>query len=173
MPVTGAAIAYVVAQHTGEPGVAYPFYDERFFSKDAVSAELRYANSDAQSDGDMVRVVVGTKVDRKNRNIRCDRVNVADGCEETDRGTLSWQDVAPEEDPGIVWVIVTKAKATIQVTYAGPTITEDRDPRDLHLPIPVETLFDIANDPRIDITTSQDAVDAAEGLEYWENRPVR
>ena len=41
------------------------------------------------------------------------------------------------------------------------------DPRDLDLPIPVDHLLAIATDPRVDLTTSQAALDAGAGLDFW------
>lgn len=79
-----------------------------------------------------------------------------------------WEDEEPEEDPGVVYVIVDKGDSSALLFYGGPAITGD--PRELDLPISVETLFDIANDPRVDVTTSAEAVDAAgAGLSFWQN----
>ena len=88
------------------------------------------------------------------------------GCVETDQGMLMWEDVAPESDPGVVYVLVNKGDTTALLFYAGPTITGD--PRELDMPISTDDLFAIANDPRVDLTTSQEAVDAGSDLPFWQ-----
>jgi hypothetical protein len=87
------------------------------------------------------------------------------GCVTTDRGTVIWEAEAPEEDPGNVGVAVTKGGTTVLVFQSGPAITGD--PRTLDLPISVADMFAIADDPRVDLTTSKDAVAAGAELPYW------
>lgn len=41
------------------------------------------------------------------------------------------------------------------------------DPRDQDLQVTVQDMVDIANDPRVNLTTTQAALDAGEHLEYW------
>ena len=84
----------------------------------------------------------------------------------TDRGTLIWEDAAPEEDPGNVGVAMTKGDVTVLVFQSGPAIT--RDPRELDLRISVEDMLGIAADPRTDLITSRRAVVAGEDLPYWD-----
>ena len=69
---------------------------------------------------------------------------------------------APEEDPGILTVVVEKGDRAVLVGYAGPTLTGD--PRDLDMPISVDDLFAIAHDARTDVTTSAEAVEAGRDL---------
>lgn len=85
-----------------------------------------------------------------------------DGCVTTDDGLLLWQEEAPEEDPGILTVVVEKGDRAVLVGYAGPTLTGD--PRDLDMPISVDDLFAIAHDARTDVTTSAEAVEAGRDL---------
>ncbi len=37
------------------------------------------------------------------------------------------------------------------------------------MPISTDDLFAIANDPRVDVTTSQEAVDAGADLPFWQD----
>jgi len=42
-----------------------------------------------------------------------------------------------------------------------------KDPRQLRLAISVDDMFDLANDPRVDLTTAQAAIDGGDALDYW------
>ena len=163
VPATPAALAWVAAQHVGRPQYATR---ERDFAgelgKGAVGTELRF-RAGGQDDGDMLVVAVGTTTPDE---LHCspDR-ELGGGCEATDRGTLIWEDAAPEEDPGNVGVAITKGDAIVLVFQSGPSIT--RDPRELDLAISVDEMFGIAADSRTDLTTSEQAVDEGEDLPYW------
>ena len=162
---TSRALAAVVAEHTGRPSSATRDTDAaEELGKDGVGVELRYSNHDQQSDGDMLVVAVGTGLDES--YLSCDRApEWLAGCVEMDGGVVRWEGDAPEEDPGDVYVIEPKEKGAVLMFYAGPRIL--KDPRDLDLPISVDDLLAIAKDPRVDVTTSQAAVDAGEDLDYW------
>ena len=86
-------------------------------------------------------------------------------CAATPRGTLLWERRAPGEDPGNVAVGVRKGRVTVLVYQSGPDITGD--PRSLRLPVTVSDMFAVAEDPRIDLSTSREAVDAGASLPYW------
>lgn len=160
-PTTARALAFVAAEHVGEPNSAEREHDAaEEFTSNAVGTELRYG-----PDGDMLVVAVG-------RGLRADALDCASeanqflaGCEETDAGLLLWEDEVPEEDPGGVYLVVEKGESAALLFYSGPSITAD--PRTLDMPVSVETLFEIANDPRVDVTTSQAAVDAGADLPFW------
>lgn len=162
-PATPAALAWVAAQHVGRPHSAGPERDiAGELGNGAVGAELRF-RAGRQDDGDMLVVAVGNKAPD---GIRC----AADqqtwgGCVVTHHGTLIWEDISPGEDPGNVGVATTKGNVTVLVVQSGPSIT--RDPRELDLPISVDTMFAIARDPRTDLTTSEEAVDEGKDLPYW------
>jgi hypothetical protein len=51
------------------------------------------------------------------------------------------------------------------VYQAGPDVTGD--PRELDLPISVDDMVALAEDPRVDVTTSAGAVAAGEDLGWW------
>ncbi|UMG91074.1 hypothetical protein [Nocardioides sp. TF02-7] len=158
-PVTPQALAFVAAEHAGEPDKAFPSSDLE--AEGAVGVELLYGTT-GEYDGDMLAVAVGPQDGPVDCTSQDDEF--LDGCEETDDGLLMWEDETFESDPGVVYVAVGKGDATVLVYYAGPTITEGEDPRDLDLPISVDDLFAIANDPRVDSTTSQEAIDGGADL---------
>ena len=162
---TARALAFVAAEHAGTPASAVRESDgaEEFKSK-GVGTELRY-DSDGEYDGDMLVVAVGHSLAPELSDCDDRATDYLAGCVETEQGTLMWEDQEPEEDPGVVYVIVDKVDSSALLFYTGPEIAGD--PRDSDLPISVETLFDIAGDPRVDVTTSAEAVDAGAGLSFW------
>jgi len=165
-PTTAAALAYVAAQHAGTPASATRERDAaEEFTTGGVGAELRYG-SDGEYDGDMLVVAVGEGLDEGLTDCDAESQWLA-GCVRTDLGVLMWEGEAPEEDPGVVYVVVDKGDTSALLFYAGPSITGD--PRDLNLPISTDILFAIANDPRVDLTTSAEAVHAGASLSYWHN----
>lgn len=166
-PTTARALAWVATQHVGEPESARREEDAaEELGRGAVGAELRFG-SGGEYDGDMLVVAVGEGLDPGLLDCGSEAVEGLAGCEETDRGTLLWEAAAPEEDPGVVYVAVPKGEATVLLFYAGPPITGD--PRDLDLPIPVDTLLDLAGDPRVDVTTSREAIEGGNGLSSWQD----
>lgn len=164
LPTTPQALAAVVADHVGEPDSATADQDlaEEFTGR-SVGAELRF-DSDGEYDGDLVAIAVGSGAKPEVRDCAGfgDRVS---GCAPVDGGVLAWEKQEPEEDPGVVYLVVPKGAATVLLHYAGPDITGD--PRKLDLPISVDDLRAIAADPRVDVTTSQAALDAGEKLPHW------
>ncbi|NHC24355.1 hypothetical protein G6553_14390 [Nocardioides sp. IC4_145] len=165
MPTTARALAFVAAEHVGTPSSATEESDAaEELGSDAVGTELRYG-SDGKYDGDMLVVAVGRGMDKTPSDCGVETSEYLAGCVETDQGMLMWEDVAPESDPGVVYVSVDKGDTTALLFYAGPPITGD--PRELDMPVSTDDLFAIANDPRVDVTTSQEAVDAGAGLPFW------
>lgn len=164
-PATPAALAWVAAEHVGRPHSAGPERDiAGELGHGAVGAELRF-RAVRQDDGDMLVVAVGNKAPD---GLRCPAdQRTWGGCVVTHHGTLIWEDAAPGEDPGNVGVAITKGNVTVLVFQSGPSIT--RDPRELDLPISVDTMFAIARDPRTDLTTSEEAVIGGEDLPYWDD----
>jgi hypothetical protein len=167
VPTTAQALAFVAAEHAGTPSSATGEKDaaEEFHSK-AVGTELRYG-SDGEYDGDMLVVAVGQGLDKTVSDCEAEANEYLAGCVETDQGMLMWEDVTPESDPGVVYVVVDKGETIALLFYAGPTITGD--PRELDMPISTDVLFAIANDPRVDEATSQEAVDAGADLPFWQD----
>ncbi|WP_279235515.1 chitosanase [Nocardioides sp. SR21] len=167
VPITPQALAYVAADHAGTPASASAESLDWFDAfEDPVIADLRYG-PEKNDPGDSLTITLGT-LDAETELVDCDTTEgwYTHHCVETDDGTLRWNTDDPEEDPGAVFALVPKSDGQIvMVAFAGPRLTQD--PRDVDLPVSVETLFDIANDDRIDVTTTQDVVDAGAELDYW------
>lgn len=163
-PVTARALAAVAAEHAGMPSSATREADAaEEFARDGVGAELRY-DAGGESDGDMLVVAVGKGLPRELTGCDAPPEWLA-GCAEVDGAVLLWEQAAPEEDPGVVYLVAPKEEGAALIFYAGPTITGD--PRDLDLPISVDDLAALATDPRIDLTTSQAAIEAGADLDTW------
>ena len=77
--------------------------------------------------------------------------------------TIAWQDLEPEEDPGVVYVIDRRDGEDVAVQVIGASITDD--PRDLDLGVPLEDLAALVTDPRLSLTTSQEVVDLGDSVE--------
>lgn len=159
-PMTPRTLAGVVAEHTDRPTSGEPGRDLEEAGKGLVAAvELRYGNGDALSVG------VGKRL--KNLLSGCDdprRESLA-GCAETEEGLLFWEGDVAESDPGVVYVQVSKGQTDVLIFYSGSMITAD--PRSLALPISVDSMFAIAADPRVAVTTSQEAVALGEDADFW------
>lgn len=159
-PITPQAIAAVTLDHL-PPDPTFLRRADR--EGTAVAAEIRYGSD---FDGDVVYVGVGESTEAT----PCDDDRNA-GCETSDLdvGTLylAWEDVEPEEDPGIVEVLLRRDDGQdVSVVYAGDDITAD--PRTLDLSVTVEQMTDVVTDPRLGLTTSQDVIDAGEALEGFD-----
>lgn len=167
-PVTPQALALVAGEYAGEPDSAQREGDAaEEFRVGGVGAELRF-DSTGEYDGDLLVVAVGRGLPRG--LLGCRGAAVPEHCVVTDRGVLAWEDEAPEEDPGVVYVAVAKNPADpggrgVLLFQAGVAITGD--PREMGLRVGVDTMFDLAHDPRTDVTTSQETVDAGEELPFW------
>jgi hypothetical protein len=60
---------------------------------------------------------------------------------------LAWQELEPEEDPGVVFVIDRRDGEDVVADYSGVSITGD--PRELDLGITVEEMADVVTDERL------------------------
>jgi hypothetical protein len=167
-PTTARALAAIAAERVGEPSSAASSRDlDELYRQDAVGAELRFG-TDGEYDGDQFEVRLGTGFLLFEPD--CDSPTVAEnarlgGCEAVSGGLLLWEVFEPESDPGAVYVLLRKGETTVLVSQSGPTI--DADPRQLDMPISVEDMFAVAQDARVDLTTSQEAIDAGAALDYW------
>jgi hypothetical protein len=164
VPITQRAIAAVTLEHApAETTHRQATWTDPRYRGGGLGADLRY-HGDGESDGDLLRVFVtpsaGPARPCQGRHPRCVSRNVDGG-----RLTLSWVLEEPEEDPGYVDVLMQRGDEMVEVIWAGDVIR--RDPRDQHLFIPVGTLEDIAQDPRIGMTTTQAVVDAGAALPAW------
>lgn len=165
VPITHRAVAAVALEHLPQDTTTrMAMYADQETPKGTVGAELRYGG-DGEYDGDYVGITVSPVVD----HTPCREV--ADGCEKlkADDGSpmfVTWQELEPEEDPGIVYVVVVRKDESTSVSYSGPAI--EGDPRKQELPIAVDDLIQVAQDPRLQPMTSPDAVEAGEKLDKWE-----
>lgn len=120
---------------------------------DGVGVQVRLG-ADGEYDGDLVALAVW-KADAVST---CDGF---DGCEEwkADGGTyrLGWDEVEPEEDPGL-YVLEFLADGVLRSgAYAGATI--EGDPRDLDLPVDVARMQALLSDDRLDLTAPEELDD--------------
>lgn len=161
-PTTPRSLAYVVAEHVdldptraGVDWAADNFRRGFPHPKRAVAASTNFAG-----EGNIV--VVGVSPERPKQGPSCD-----DGfCADLGDGiTLTWDELAPEADPGLIVIVAELDDHTVVLRYSGPEITGD--PRDLDLPVSVETMVDIVTDPRVAPTTSQEAIDGGEQIDFW------
>lgn len=77
--------------------------------------------------------------------------------------TIAWQELEPEEDPGVVYLIDRRDGEDVAVQVIGASVTSD--PRNLDLGPPLEDLAALATDPRLSLTTSQEVVDLGDAIE--------
>ena len=163
-PVTPAALAYVATEYVGEPDSAGEGSNiAEAFRQEPVQAELRFGST-GEYDGDAIQLVVGRRLREPVTNCAQMPADVS-GCEDLESGFWYWGEEEPEEDPGAVFVVQRKRSATVILAYYGPSIK--RDPRRQNLPIKVETLIDLAADPRVNLTTTKDAVEEGAKAPYW------
>ena len=167
---TPRALAYLASEHVGVPSSAQPETDgAEEVGKEAVSVELNLPGP-----GRQVVVAVGQGESPELRSCRTVGVDRSH-CAETDRGLLFWEEAALESDPGVIYVSVTKEAhegrtVTVLVwSSGGETILDD--PRQLDLQTDVDTLFDVAHDPAVGLTTPAFAADAGKELEYFQSAP--
>lgn len=170
-PTTARALAFVVeerlADQMGAATSARPELDGPR-AVGGVGAAVRFRAEDEPSKP-AVSVSVGSKATAA--EFTCARLlkEFYNGCVETGGGVLFWEEETPEEDPGVVYVALRKGKATVLLFQSGPLVTGD--PRELDLRISVEDMVEIARDPRVDVTTSAEAVRGGEDLKRWTDQP--
>ena len=157
-PITPGAIAAVTEDVLGRPARDVSRWDvfTRELGQESPGASMQFGRLS-------VHVVVAPTSDSP---LVCADPSFFDECvqEEYDghEVTLGWQELEPEEDPGIVYVIDRREGEDVVVGLGGPTITGD--PRDLDLGIDLRDLAAVATDPRLGLTTTPEVVD--EGAEH-------
>lgn len=165
VPITQRAIAAVALEHLPDETTSrQAAYTEGVDPAHSLGADLRFGG-DGEYDGDLVQIFIS---DKEKARASCGK---QPGCVElkADDGSpmiLTWDEVEPEEDPGYVSVTVDHEGEWTHVGYSGPEITGD--PRKLKLPISVETLTAVAQDPRLRLRTSPAVVAAGEELDDWD-----
>ncbi len=156
-PITPGALAWVAAEHFGPPTSASRFpAASRRIGAGAVATKLAYDEA------------LSVAVMPAPETAVCDAplLGAADDCVKTADGYLAWILAQPEEDPGVVYVVVPKDDSWAIVLSSGPEAVT-KDPRELQFSISVDDMFDLANDPRVDLTTTQAAIDGGDALDYW------
>lgn len=174
-PTTSRALAAVVAGHLDEQ-LGDPYVGTDGLEgvgggtgrRVVATADLRFARQPGDDRDTHLVTTVGAP--SGGGAPTCRRVEAEDdsfdGCADVEGGVVLWQLEQPEEDSGAVVVRVRKGGAEVAMTYLGRAVTGD--PRDLDLSIGVDDMLDIARDPRVDLTTSVEAVEAGETLEWWQ-----
>jgi hypothetical protein len=166
VPTTPQALAWLAAQHTPSVSSAGPV--DRDYVRDrgegGVGAELRLGST-GEYDGDLVRVTVVRDPDRSLFACTGPGKDYLAGCEQVGRALLTWEAETPEEDPGVINLLLRKGDAAVVVFQAGPAVS--RDPRRLDLAVSVDDMVAIAQDPRVDLTTTQESVDEGAAASWW------
>lgn len=167
-PVTAQALAWIADQHvTGDAAYAGPSWLARDYGRRAVGANLRFRPAPGE-DGELVAVVVAPIHGRRSAELRDALAcrSGSRGCVAIDDVTLRWENQAPEEDPGLVYLLHETPTAIALVVYSGPDITGD--PREQDLPVDLDELLALARDPRVDLTTSPEAVREGAAYAAWD-----
>ena len=168
-PITPRALAAVVAEYAGEPSAAGRATDlEELGSGLGAGVDFRYADQGVAGSY-LLSVGVGRGFEEFAGGCDTWFDQAASGCAETADGLVAWEEATPEEDPGVVYVLVSKGRTQVLLFSSGPPITED--PRRLDLPVSVRDMMAIAADPRVDVTTSQAAIEAGRDLAFWSDSP--
>lgn len=164
VPITARAVAAVALEYVPTDTTRRGGIDaEPGDGGETVGAELRY-HGDGEYDGDLFSVAVSNDLP----DTICEPGDDQCVSREVAGGTLYllWDEVAPEEDPGVVSVAMVRGEEEmVLVGYAGDEILGD--PRDQELPISVATMEELAQDERLSLTTTRSVVDAGEGVTDW------
>lgn len=170
VPLTPRAVAAVLAEHApgatlstpGSPGTIEAEGPSTPYADAFVSAQALYGVLDGTETHVTVTAAEGLPASR----VECGGDLLGESCERLDDGVLlSWDDVEPEEDPGVVYVVAGNADRAVTLKMTGPSITGD--PRDLDLPVPVAAMERVVTDPRLALLTTPEAVAAGESVAPW------
>lgn len=145
-PITTEAIVDITRDHVDLEPIDVAPWDvfTRELGKESPGAQLEYADVS-------LAVVVAPTTDSP---LVCADESFFDECvDESVDGhdvTLAWQELEPEEDPGVVYVIDRREGEDVAVQVIGASITGD--PRHLDLGVPLEDLAALVTDPRLSLT---------------------
>ncbi|HWM73851.1 MAG TPA: hypothetical protein VNQ53_08925 [Nocardioides sp.] len=156
-PITPRAIAAVALEH-----VSIDTYTRHPWTGDGKDANAVGADLDNNA-GSGLRVIVRTTTADP-----CAPFDGAlDGCDSraVDGGRLVvyWQELEPEEDPGIVHVVMIREDESVDVEWTATEILGD--PREQSLGVSVEEMEAVAQDQRISLTTSAEVIELGEKLD--------
>ncbi|WP_406032377.1 hypothetical protein OG801_27870 [Nocardioides sp. NBC_00163] len=168
--ITHRAVAAVALEHlpTDTSSRAASYTDEST-PPEQVSVDLRYG-TDGEYDGDLVNVAVSAQPPEE---VGACRSELGQRCVDLPTEVknaemqLRWTEEEPEEDPGVVGVVLLREGGeAASIGYAGPTITGD--PRTLDMPISVEKLVAVVEDPRLRYQATSSTLALGEELDDWE-----
>lgn len=161
VPITSRAIAAMALDHL-------PDDTEWRESSDPVEHDPRAAGAALGYGSEQSDVSLDVGVYPPSDEEPCPKLY--DGCVEmeADDGSpmfLRWQELEPEEDPGVVDVVLDRGDERVRVGLGNQEILGD--PREMDLPVWVDQALEIAQDPRLRLRTSPEAVEAGERLDKW------
>lgn len=163
VPITPRAVAAIALDHLpGDTSRQEEMYTDGRDAPGTIGVDFQYGATGGY-DGDLVRVALAPG----ERNLDCANSHCASLATDVEGAevVLVWEEIVPEEDPGIVTVLLYRDGEKSWVYQAGPTITGD--PRRLDLPVTVEDMVEIVEDPRLRLETTPEAIAAGRDLEDW------
>lgn len=164
VPITPRAIAAVMLNHLPDDTTTREGnYPDESDPAEQLGAELRY-NGGPGEDGDLVRATVTPGVPDSS----CEPSRCVELATEVEGATLElhWDVGDPEQEPGVVGVLLQRADEYTYLYQGGPLVTGD--PRDLDLSVTVDDMVAIAEDPWLRLRTSPEAIKAGEDLDDWD-----
>ncbi|MEU4450121.1 hypothetical protein AB0F44_02265 [Nocardioides sp. NPDC023903] len=168
--ITHRAVAAVALEHLPtDTSSRSASYTDESTPREQVSVDLRYG-ADGEYDGDLVNVAVSAQPPEEGEACRSELgqhcVDLPTEVKDAEM-QLRWTEEEPEEDPGVVDIVLLREGGeTASIGYAGPTITGD--PRKLDMPIGVEKLVAVVEDPRLRYQATSSTLALGEELDDWE-----
>lgn len=140
-PINTTAIDTIVGDHLPEPDRVDHYWDDE---RDTVGADYYYGERS-------VDVRVGSAGDTPAAE-SCDEPWLECDVLDTDVDdavlTLEWQEEEPEEDPGIIVLLLEREGETSTLAWGGDVVVTG-DPRDLDLVVSVDDAVDLLEDDRL------------------------
>ena len=164
-PITPSAIAAIVQEHVhGEP--------RRIAESEVLARELGDQSTGVWLEYADVSLTVGV-APTSTSPLVCATAAFFDECvtDSVDghEVTIAWQELEPEEDPGVVFVIDRRQEEDVLVKVSGASVTDD--PRDLDLGVPLADLAALVADPRLSLTTTRSVVELGADVEIEQGGP--
>ncbi|MER6941559.1 hypothetical protein ABTX24_02685 [Nocardioides sp. NPDC127514] len=167
--ITHRAVAAVALEHLPtDTSTRAASYTDESTPSEQVSVDLRYG-ADGEYDGDLVGVAVSAQPPAEGACRRELGQHCVDLPTEVKNAEmqLRWTEEEPEEDPGNVGIVLLRDDGeSASIDYSGPTITGD--PRELDMPISVEKLVAVVEDPRLRYQATSSTLALGEELDDWE-----
>ncbi len=168
-PITHRAVAAVALEHLPtDTSSRDASYTDESTPAGQVSVDLRYG-ADGEYDGDLVSVAVSAQRPPEGGACSSDLGQHCVDLPTEVKGAelqLRWTEEEPEEDPGVVGIALLRdGGETATIGYSGPTITGD--PRRLDMPIGVEKLVAVLEDPRLRHQATSSTIALGDELGDW------